>query len=83
MSDLDLVFQGKTYAVPKKYVFNLVQKHPELLNAKSYEVGSAVPVPVFEAFVEAGVGVADVVPPMSSRRPSTRCRSPRRSRKQA
>jgi hypothetical protein len=53
MSDLDLVFQGKTYAVPKKHVFNLVQKHPELLNAKSYEVGSAVPVPVFEAFVEA------------------------------
>jgi hypothetical protein len=50
MAMLDLVFDGRTFPVPKKSVFQLVG-HQELFEAKSYAVQSSVPVEVFEAFV--------------------------------
>jgi hypothetical protein len=48
---LDLVFDGKAYAVPKKSVFELLNHHRALLDAKSYSVRCSVPSEVFESFV--------------------------------
>jgi hypothetical protein len=49
--NLDLVFDGKAYGVPKKRLFELVTHHLDLIDAKSYEVQSSVPVSVFGQFV--------------------------------
>jgi hypothetical protein len=51
MAMLDLVFDGKTFPVPKKSVLQLIG-HRELFAATSYAVQSSVPVEVFEAFVD-------------------------------
>jgi hypothetical protein len=48
---LDLVFDGKTFPVPKKSVFELFEHNRELFEAPSYAVQSSVPLEVFEAFV--------------------------------
>jgi hypothetical protein len=50
--DLDLLFQGKTYPVPKRCVFELMTHSRDLLDAKSYKIRSSVPVSVFELFVD-------------------------------
>jgi hypothetical protein len=50
MSTLDLVFDGKTFPVLKKTVFELLE-HQELFHAASYRVQSSVPPSDFEAFV--------------------------------
>jgi hypothetical protein len=49
--DLDLLFQGKVYAVPRECVFELISHHRDLMDPKSYGVRSSVPVSVFEAFI--------------------------------
>jgi hypothetical protein len=51
MSTLELVFDGKTFAVPKKSVFELLEHH-KLFEAKSYAVQSSVSLAVFEMFVD-------------------------------
>jgi archaellum component FlaC len=51
MSTLELVFQGTSYPVPKKYVFELVEKHQDL-NVKRYEVQSSVPAAIFDLFAD-------------------------------
>jgi hypothetical protein len=50
-SDLDLVFEGRAYAVPKTSVFDLVTHQRDLQDAKSYAIRSSVPASVFQAFV--------------------------------
>jgi hypothetical protein len=52
MASLDLVFDGKSFPVPKKLVFELFEHHRELFEATSYAVRSSVSLPVFEAFVD-------------------------------
>jgi hypothetical protein len=51
MTMLDLVFNGRTFPIPKKFICGLLKEHQELVEAKSYAVESSVPVEVFEAFV--------------------------------
>jgi septal ring factor EnvC (AmiA/AmiB activator) len=51
MSSLDLIFDGKAFAVPKKCVFDLLE-HCKLFQATSYPVQSSVPLAIFEAFVD-------------------------------
>jgi hypothetical protein len=51
MATLDLVYDGKTFPVPRKSVFELLDHNRALMDAKSYAVQSSVPVEVFEAFV--------------------------------
>jgi hypothetical protein len=50
--DLDLLFQAKTYPVPRKCVFELLDHHRNLMDAKIYRVRSSVPFPVFETFID-------------------------------
>jgi hypothetical protein len=50
--DLGLLFQGKTYPVPRKCVFELLDHRRDLMDAKSYKIRSSVPVSVFETFVD-------------------------------
>jgi hypothetical protein len=52
MATLDLVFHGKAFPVPKKYVFELFEHHQVMLDAKSYAVQSSVPFDVFETFAD-------------------------------
>jgi hypothetical protein len=49
-SELEVRFHGKAYAVPKKFVVDLLDQR-NLLAASSYAVESSVPVEVLEAFV--------------------------------
>jgi hypothetical protein len=49
-SELELRFRGKAYAVPKKFVVDLLDQR-NLFAATSYAVESSVPVELFEAFV--------------------------------
>jgi hypothetical protein len=51
MSTLNLVFDGKTYAITKKSVFEFLE-HRDLFHATSYAVQSAVPLVLFELFVD-------------------------------
>jgi hypothetical protein len=53
MLALDLVFNGKPYPIPRKFIFDLLAHHRDLLDAKSYAVRSSVPPDVFDAFVDA------------------------------
>jgi chromosome segregation ATPase len=48
----DLDFQGTKFTVPKVSLFNFFQHRPELFTATSYKLESAIPLPVFEAFVK-------------------------------
>jgi hypothetical protein len=50
MSLFDLVFQGKTYTVPKQSISDLLE-HRKLFGPTCYTVESSVPVPVFASFV--------------------------------
>jgi hypothetical protein len=50
MSTLDLVFDGKSYAVPKKSVRRLI-RHRNVAEAATYAVQTSVPRDVFRAFV--------------------------------
>jgi myosin heavy subunit len=49
---LQLVFNKKAYAVPKKSIFDLLDHQRVLMDAKTYTVQSSVPVGVFKTFVE-------------------------------
>jgi hypothetical protein len=51
MSTLDLLFQGKSYTVPKRLIYEFLE-HSNLFHKNTYEVESTVPLAVFEAFVE-------------------------------
>jgi hypothetical protein len=51
MSTIDLVFDGRAFPVPKKSVFELLERR-ELFEAKTYPVQSSVPLDVFETFVD-------------------------------
>jgi hypothetical protein len=51
MTTLDLLFDGKSFPVPKKFLFELFEDHQELFTATSYAVQSSVPLDVFENFV--------------------------------
>jgi hypothetical protein len=51
MTNLDLLFHGKAYPVPKKSLSQFVANH-DLFAAKSYAVQSSVPRHVFEHFVD-------------------------------
>jgi predicted nucleic acid-binding Zn-ribbon protein len=51
VSTLDLVFDGKTYPVPKKFVFEFLERR-DLFHAKSYAVQSSIPLELFETFVD-------------------------------
>jgi hypothetical protein len=51
MAALDLLFDGKSFTVPKQNLMELLKQHQELSAAQSYAVQSAVPVAVFETFV--------------------------------
>jgi uncharacterized coiled-coil protein SlyX len=48
-----LDFHGTKYTVPKLSLFNLFEHQRDLFDATSYQVQSAVPLGVFEIFVEA------------------------------
>jgi hypothetical protein len=49
-SELELRFHGKAYAVPKKFVVDLLDQR-NMSASTSYAVESSVPVEIFEAFV--------------------------------
>jgi hypothetical protein len=51
MATLNLLFDGKSFPVPKKCLFTLLDEHQELFSATSYAVQSSVPLDVFERFV--------------------------------
>jgi hypothetical protein len=51
MTQFELVFQGKTFPVPRKSVWEFLDNRRDLLDTKSYEVQSAVSPGVFEAFL--------------------------------
>jgi hypothetical protein len=51
MAMFNLVFNGKSFPVPKKSLFDLFEHHQELFPATSYAVQSSVPVGLFELFV--------------------------------
>jgi hypothetical protein len=51
MTTLDLIFDGNTFPVPKRYVIDLLE-HRGLFAATSYAVESSVPLELFEAFVD-------------------------------
>jgi hypothetical protein len=50
-SRFDLLFNGKAFTLPKKYLFELLE-HLGSIHATSYAVRSAVPLPVFETFFD-------------------------------
>jgi hypothetical protein len=52
MSNFDLIFQGKSFTVPKKSVLELLVQHRDLLDAPSYSVQSSVPGDIFALFVD-------------------------------
>jgi hypothetical protein len=52
MATLDLVFDGKTFPVPKPSVIELLKQHQELFEGKTYAVRSSVPLADFEAFAD-------------------------------
>jgi hypothetical protein len=52
MTSLKLVFDGKAFPVPKRYLFTLLEQHQELFTATTYAVQSSVPLDVFEMFRE-------------------------------
>jgi hypothetical protein len=51
MATFILVFNGRSFQVPKKSLFELFEQHQELFPATSYAVQSSVPVDLFEQFV--------------------------------
>jgi predicted nucleic acid-binding Zn-ribbon protein len=51
MATLDLVFDGQSFAVPKRSLLELLEHHQELFGATRYAVQSAVPRGVFDLFV--------------------------------
>jgi hypothetical protein len=51
-STVCLVFQGRSLPVPKRFLFDLFEHRPELFQATKYAVQSAVPLVVFEMFVD-------------------------------
>jgi hypothetical protein len=52
MASFELLFQGKTFPVPKKSVLEFLVNRRDLLDAKSYNVESSVSPNVFEEFVD-------------------------------
>jgi hypothetical protein len=50
MATLDIVFDGKSFPVAKRYVFALLEHRPELFAATSYVVQSSVPRDIFAIF---------------------------------
>jgi hypothetical protein len=48
---LKLIFEGKSFPVPKKYLMELLDPHQELFQATTYAVQSSVPADVFKEFV--------------------------------
>jgi hypothetical protein len=52
MSTFNLVFDGKTYTLPKTSLSNMLNHHPDLLDDNTYAVQSAVPSEIFETFVD-------------------------------
>jgi hypothetical protein len=53
MATVNLIFEGKSFPVPKKYLMELLDQHHELFQATTYAVESSVPVAVFQEFVNA------------------------------
>jgi predicted nucleic acid-binding Zn-ribbon protein len=51
MAMLNLVVRGKSFPVPKKCLFKLLEEHQELFEAKTYAVQSPVPLDIVETFV--------------------------------
>jgi hypothetical protein len=52
MAMLDLLFGGKSFPVPKKCLFTLLEQHQELFAATTYGVESSVPLETFDLFVD-------------------------------
>jgi hypothetical protein len=48
----ELDFHGTKFTVPKVSVFNLIDHHPELSAATTYDVQSSVPLDILEVFVK-------------------------------
>jgi hypothetical protein len=53
MSTLDVLLDAKTYTVPKRFLFELLNRDRTLLDAKTYAVRSSVPAAVFQNFIDA------------------------------
>jgi hypothetical protein len=52
MATVDLVFDAKSYPVPKDSISNLLHHHQSLLDAPNYAVRCCVPLDIFESFIE-------------------------------